>query len=51
MRKAGRNFFFPAFAALYYEEFWPFYVRQHSKAATRVWHFIGTSFVMAVSSY
>ncbi|GGJ61951.1 hypothetical protein GGR02_001114 [Anoxybacillus voinovskiensis] len=28
-----------------YEEFWPFYLSQHSKRATRVWHFIGTSFV------
>ncbi|MBA2876664.1 DUF962 domain-containing protein [Thermaerobacillus caldiproteolyticus] len=28
-----------------YEEFWPFYLLQHSKRATRVWHFIGTSFV------
>lgn len=28
-----------------YEEFWPFYLSQHSKRATRIWHFIGTSFV------
>jgi hypothetical protein len=28
-----------------YEEFWPFYLSQHSKPATRIWHFIGTSFV------
>jgi hypothetical protein len=28
-----------------YEEFWPFYLSQHSKSATRVWHFVGTSFV------
>ncbi|SFA45900.1 Protein of unknown function [Parageobacillus thermantarcticus] len=28
-----------------YEEFWPFYLSQHSKPATRRWHFIGTSFV------
>ncbi|KZE67558.1 hypothetical protein AWM68_19030 [Fictibacillus phosphorivorans] len=28
-----------------YEEFWPFYLSQHSKASTRAWHFIGTSFV------
>ncbi|ANB59441.1 DUF962 domain-containing protein [Anoxybacteroides amylolyticum] len=28
-----------------YEEFWPFYLSQHRKRATRVWHFIGTSFV------
>ncbi|XP_072961252.1 uncharacterized protein [Typha angustifolia] len=24
------------------EEFWPFYVSQHSKASTRRWHFLGT---------
>lgn len=28
-----------------YEEFWPFYLSQHSKASTRTWHFVGTSFV------
>lgn len=26
-----------------YSEFWDFYVREHSKRATRVLHFIGTS--------
>lgn len=26
-----------------FEEFWPFYVREHSKKATRIFHFIGTS--------
>ncbi|KAM0046953.1 putative 2-hydroxy-palmitic acid dioxygenase Mpo1 [Helianthus debilis subsp. tardiflorus] len=24
------------------EEFWPFYMKQHSKPATRRWHFAGT---------
>jgi hypothetical protein len=28
-----------------YEEFWPFYLSQHSKSSTRDWHFVGTSFV------
>jgi hypothetical protein len=26
-----------------FAEFWPFYVREHSLAATRTFHFIGTS--------
>lgn len=26
-----------------FQEFWPFYVKEHSKAATRMFHFIGTS--------
>jgi len=25
-----------------FEEFWPFYLSQHSKPATRMFHFIGT---------
>jgi hypothetical protein len=28
-----------------YEEFWLFYLSQHSKSTTRAWHFVGTSFV------
>jgi hypothetical protein len=28
-----------------YEEFWPFYLSQHSRRGTRFWHFIGTSTV------
>ncbi len=26
-----------------FEEFWPFYVKEHSKKATRILHFIGTT--------
>ncbi|MCF6137530.1 DUF962 domain-containing protein [Pseudalkalibacillus berkeleyi] len=28
-----------------FEEFWPFYLQQHAKRATRAWHFVGTSLV------
>lgn len=27
----------------HYENFWGFYVLEHRKKATRIWHFIGTS--------
>ena len=30
-----------------YEEFWPYYVSEHSKPATRALHFAGTSLVLA----
>jgi hypothetical protein len=30
-----------------FEDFWPFYVREHSKKATRTLHFIGTSLAFA----
>ena len=26
-----------------YSAFWPYYLREHSKAATRGWHYLGTS--------
>lgn len=31
-----------------FEEFWPFYVREHSQPATRAFHFIGTSLGLAL---
>jgi hypothetical protein len=30
-----------------YEEFWPFYVSQHLRPATRLLHFLGTTGVLA----
>jgi hypothetical protein len=29
-----------------FEEFWPFYVSQHTRAATRYWHFGGTTLAL-----
>lgn len=30
-----------------YGEFWPFYLREHAKAETRGWHFLGSTLVLA----
>jgi hypothetical protein len=30
-----------------YEEFWPYYVSEHGKQATRALHFLGTTLVLA----
>jgi hypothetical protein len=32
-----------------FEEFWPYYVREHSKKTTRTFHFVGTTIATAVA--
>ena len=29
-----------------YAEFWPYYLREHGKRATRRWHFLGSTLVL-----
>lgn len=31
-----------------YEEFWPYYVSEHMKRATRIWHTVGTTGVIVL---
>ena len=30
-----------------FEEFWPYYVKEHRKQATRIFHFVGTTGAVA----
>ena len=34
-----------------YDDFWPFYLREHSKATTRGFHYFGTSLGILIALY
>ena len=36
---------------LTFEQFWPFYLRQHSKPRTRALHYAGTTLVVAILAF